>query len=163
MRLLLPFILFAVPIAACRETPETGSRGPASASPYTAETENRAREDGLEGTSTGSELEAPRLIPALRNQLELMSTGSDVNDDNLHAYKNLAQDVINSMVADLNRVGYADLESFNAVKDSVLEDIGGGGASEPDLDRSQLPQHVSRMKRLLEMYQQAMRSSADKL
>jgi hypothetical protein len=156
MRLLLPFILLAAPIAACRETPETGSRGPASASPD-------AREDGLEGTNTGSELEAPRLIPALRNQLELMSTGSEVNDDNLHAYKNLAQDVINSMVADLNRVGYADMESFNAVKDSVLEDIGGGGASEPDLDRSQLPQHVSRMKRLLEMYQQAMRSSADKL
>jgi hypothetical protein len=162
MRQLLIF-LAAVPFAGCRNTPETGSRGSASASPYTADADSSARDDALEGTNSGTELEAPRLVPALRNQLELMSTGSETNDDNFLAYKNLAQDVINSMVADLHRAGYSDTGSFKALKDSVLEDIGGGAASEDDLDRSRLPQHVQRMRRLIDMYQRAMRSAADRL
>jgi hypothetical protein len=164
MRLLLPLMLLTLPLAACgRDNPETGERGTASASPYTAGSERAAREDGLEGTNSGTELEAPRLIPALRNQLELMSTGSQVNDDNLNAYKNLAQDVLNSMVADLHRAGYPDSGRFRSLKDSVLDDIGGGGASEHDLDKSELLQHVSRMRRLLDIYQNAMRNAADRL
>jgi hypothetical protein len=165
MRQVLPlFMLLTVPVAGCgRDRQDTGESGTASASPYTAGSERAAREDGLEGTNTGTELEAPRLIPALRNQLELMSTGSRVNNDNLTAYKNLAQDVTNSMVADLYRAGYADTGTFRSLKDSVLDDIGGGGASEHDLDRSEIPQHVRRMRQLIDRYQQAMRSAADKL
>lgn len=165
MRILAPLILATLLFAACgrRENPETGERGTSSASPYTAGSESAAREDGLEGTNSGTELEAPRLIPALRNQLDLMSKGSQVNDDNLHAYKNLAQDVVNSMVADLNRAGYVDSGAFRAIKDSVLDDIGGGSSSEPDLERSELPQHIGRMQRVIEIYQQAMRHSANKL
>jgi hypothetical protein len=165
MRLLLPITMLVIlPLAACgRDRPNSGETGAASASPYTAGSERSAREDGLEGTNSGTELEAPRLIPALRNQLELMSSGSRVNDDNLTAYKNLAQDVVNSMVADLNRVGYADTGGFSALKDSVLEDVGGGGASEHDLDKDQIPQHVGRMRHLLGLYQQAMRNAADRL
>jgi hypothetical protein len=161
---LLPLLLLTMTVAACgRDRPETGARGTTSASPYTAGAESDAREDGLEGTNTGTELEAPRLIPALRNQLELMGTGSEVRDDNLTAYKNLAQDVVNSMVADLHRAGYSDTGSFRALKDSVLDDIGGGGASEADLARTEVPRHVQRMRRLIDMYQKAMRSAADKL
>jgi len=164
MRHIVLFLL-AVPFAACRNTPETGSRGTASASPYTADagSDRAERDDALEGTNAGTELEAPRLIPALKNQLGLMSQGSATNEDNLLAYKNLAQDVINSMVADLHRAGYTDTGSFRALKDSVLDDIGGGAASGPDLERSDLPEHVERMQRLIEMYQTAMRSAADKL
>jgi hypothetical protein len=162
MRYLL-FILIIGSFLACRETPETGERGTGSASPYTAGADSTAREDGLEGTHSGTELEAPRLIPALRNQLELMSAGAEIREDNLMAYKNLAQDVINSMVADMQRVGYADSGAFRALKDSVLNEIGRGASSEPDLDPSQVPGHVERMRRLIEMYQQAMRGAADKL
>lgn len=163
MRHLL-FILLAVLFLACRTTPESGSRGTASASRSTADADGdtAAQEDALEGTNTGTELEAPRLIPALKNQLNLMSKGSGASEDNLLAYKNLAQDVINSMAADLQRAGYSDTGSFRALKDSVLEDIGGGTSSH-DLDRSELPRHIPRMQRLIGMYQEAMRKAADKL
>jgi hypothetical protein len=161
MRQLL-ILLLVVPFLACRrDKPETGTA--ASASPYTSDSEERSREDGLEGTNTGSELEAPRLVPALRNQLDLISRGSQINDDNLNAYKNLAQDVVNSMVADLRRVGQADTGDFRALKDSVLEEIGGGAGSEHDMDQSKLPQHAARMRRLIDMYQQTMRGAADRL
>lgn len=155
----------AIAFVACRSTPETGSSRSASASPYTADadTDSSARDDALEGTNSGTELEAPRLIPALKNQLGLMSRGSAVNEDNLLAYKNLAQDVINSMVADMHRAGYSDTGSFRALKDSVLDDIGGGAASGPDLDRSELPEHLQRMQRLIDLYQTSIRSAADKL
>jgi hypothetical protein len=162
MRHLFLFLII-LPFTACRETPETGERGTASASPYTAGSDTAGQEDGLEGTNSGTELEAPRLIPALRNQLELMSSGARVPDENLTAYKNLAQDVVNAMVADLHRVKLPDTGSFGKLQDSVLNDIGGGASSAPDLERSEVPQHVSRMRRLIQLYQTAMRSSADRL
>ena len=92
-----------------------------------------------------------------------MRRDSAVNEDNLLAYKNLAQDVINSMVADMHRAGYSDTGSFRALKDSVLDDIGGGSASGPDLEQSELPEHLNRMQRLLDLYQRAIRSAADRL
>ena len=61
------FLALAFILSACgRESPETGARGTASSSPHAADSESRAREDGLEGTNSGSELEAPRLIPAVK-------------------------------------------------------------------------------------------------
>jgi hypothetical protein len=159
IHLLLPALL----LAACRETPETGARGNASSSPYTADAENRTREDGLEGTNSGSELEAPRLIPAVKNQLDLMSSGSQASRENMTAYKNLAGDLVTSMQADLNRVGQADSGNFKALSDSVLDDIGGGTGTTTGPERSEIPRHVARMRALIELYQQTMRSSADKL
>ena len=158
------FLALALILSACgRESPETGARGAASASPYTADSENRAREDGLEGTNSGSELEAPRLIPALRNQLELMSKGSQTSTENLTAYKNLASDLITSMQADLYRVGYADSGQFRALSDSVLDDLGGGAGSIADSDPAKLGPHVERMRHLLQLYQQTMKGAANKL
>jgi hypothetical protein len=157
-------LLLALPLYACgRESPETGARGTASSSPYTADSENRAREDGLEGTNSGAELEAPRLIPAVKNQLELMASGSEVSRENLTAYKNLAGDLVTSMQADLHRVGLADSGHFKALSDSVVEDIGGGTGTAAGPEPSQVNAHVSRMGRLIEVYQEAMRSAADRL
>jgi hypothetical protein len=157
-------LLLAIPLYACgRDSPETGARGAASSSPYTADSENRAREDGLEGTNSGAELEAPRLIPAVKNQLELMAGGSEVSRENLTAYKNLAGDLVTSMQADLHRVGLADSGHFKALSDSVVEDIGGGTGTAAGPEPSQVNAHVSRMQRLIEFYQEAMRSAADRL
>ena len=129
------FLALAIILSACtRESPESGARGAASSSPYTADSENRAREDGVEGTNSGSELEAPRLIPAVRNQLELMSGGSQTSTENLTAYKNLASDLVTSMQADLYRVGFADSGQFRALSDSVLADIGGGTGTAAGLE-----------------------------
>jgi hypothetical protein len=135
----------------------------ASASAYTADADTSAIEDGVGGTNSGSELEAPRLIPATQNQLNLMSNGTQPpNPDNLTAYKNLAGDLVNAMIADLNRVGHADSGGFRALGDSVLEDLGGGAGTRSSLDRAKLPQHVDRMQRLIRTYQQTMRKAAER-
>lgn len=157
--LALAFILFAC----TRDRPESGARGAASSSPYTADSENRAREDGLEGTNSGSELEAPRLIPAIRNQLDLMTSGSQASTENRTAYKNLASDLVTSMQADLYRVGFADSGQFRALSDSVLSDIGGGTGTADGPEPSEMKQHVARMRRLLDLYQQTMKAAANKL
>jgi len=157
-------LALALILSACgRERPESGARGTASSSPSTADAESRTREDSLEGTSTGTELEAPRLIPALKNQLDLMSRGSEINSENLTAYKNLASDLVTSMQADLYRVGFADSGQFKALSDSVLNDIGGGTGTAAGPEPSQVNAHVARMRRLLEVYQQTMKEAANKL
>jgi hypothetical protein len=151
-------------LSACgRESPESGASRAASSSPYTADSESRAREEGLEGTHSGSELEAPRLIPAVKNQLELMSTSSQTNTENLTAYKNMVSDLVTSMQADLYRVGFADSGQFRALSDSVLADIGGGTGTAAGPEPSEVKEHVARMRRLLELYQQTMKGAANKL
>jgi hypothetical protein len=137
--------------------------GNASASAYTAGADASATEDGVAGTNSGVELEAPRLIPATQNQLNLMSNGTQPpNPDNLTAYKNLAGDLVSAMIADLHRAGYADSGNFKALGDSVLEDLGGGAGTSSSMDRSKLPQHVDRMQRLIRTYQQTMRQAAER-
>lgn len=153
-------LLLTVLLAAACSREKAGN---ASASAYTSDADSSAREDGLSGTNSGSELEAPRLIPAIQNQLNLMASGSQpVKPDNLTAYKNMAGDLINSMIADLYRAGYADSGNFKELSDSVLDDLGGGAGTESTLDRSKLPQHVQRMKRLISLYQQTMRDARDR-
>jgi hypothetical protein len=116
----------------------------------------------MAGTNSGSELEAPRLIPATQNQLTLMASGTQPpNPDNLTAYKNMAGDLVNAMIADLYRAGYADSGNFKTLGDSVLSDLGGGAGTSSSLDRSKLPEHVDRMQRLIRLYQQTMRKAAN--
>jgi len=127
--------------------------GNASASAYTAESDSAAKSTGIEGTNSGTELEAPRLIPAMQNQLNLMASGNQpVDPNNLTAYKNLAGDLVNSMASDLSRVGSADSGKFRVLKDSVMNELGGGAGTPPSLDRSKLPGHISRMRRLISLY-----------
>jgi hypothetical protein len=137
--------------------------GNASASAYTSDSDSAVKTAGIEGTNSGSEMEAPRLIPAIQNQLNLMAAGEQPTDrENLTAYKNLAGDVVNSMAADLSRVGLADSGAFRGLKDSVMDELGGGAGTESTLDRSQLQEHISRMRRLISMYQQAVRTAGDR-
>ena len=153
-------LLLAIALSAACSREKAGN---ASASAYTSDADSSAREDGLAGTNSGGELEAPRLIPAMQNQLNLMANGTQPpNPDNLTAYKNMAGDLINSMIADLYRAGYADSGNFRALGDSVLDDLGGGAGTSAKLDRSKLPQHVDRMQRLIRQYQQTMRTAADR-
>jgi hypothetical protein len=154
------FLLLTVALCAACTREKAGN---ASASAYTSDSDSAVRTAGVEGTNSGSELEAPRLIPALQNQLNLMAAGEQPTDrENLTAYKNLAGDVVNSMAADLSRVGLADSGAFNALRDSVLEELGGGAGTESTLDRSRLNEHIARMRRLIPMYQQSIRSAGDR-
>ena len=151
-------LLLAIGAAACSRE----RAGNASASAYTSDSDSSAREEGMAGTNSGAELEAPRLIPAVQNQLTLMSRGAELpSSDNLTAYKNMAGDLINSMMADLHRAGYADSGNFKALSDSILSELGGGAGTSARLDRSRLPQHVDRMQRLIRLYQQTMRKAAE--
>lgn len=152
-------LLAAVLCAACSRE----KAGNASASAYTSDADSSAREDGLSGTNSGTELEAPRLIPAIQNQLNLMANGSTPPDpNNLTAYRNMTGDLINSMTADLYRAENADPGNFKALADSVLDDVGGETGTGSRLDRSRLPQHVDRMQRLIRLYQQTMRKAAER-
>jgi hypothetical protein len=151
-------LLAAVLVACSRE-----KAGNASASAYTSDSDSIAHAAGIPGTNSGVELEAPRLIPAMQNQLNLMAKGTQqVDPDNLTAYKNLAGDLVNSMIADLNRAGYADSGRFKTVRDSVLDDLGGGAGTSTKLDPANLNPHIDRMRRLISMYQQGMRSSGER-
>ena len=159
MKRTLPLLLAAAFVAACSRE----KAGHASASGYTSDSDSSARAAGIPGTNSGVEMEAPRLIPAMQNQLNLMSTGTQrIDPDNLTAYKNLASDLVNSMIADLYRAGYADSGNFRTLRDSVLDDLGGGAGTSTKLDPSDLKPHIHRMRRLISMYQQAMRSSGEK-
>jgi hypothetical protein len=152
-------LLTAILIGACGKE----KAGNASASAYTSDSDSSAREEGFPGTNSGGELEAPRLIPAIQNQLTLMANGSQPpNPDNFTAYKNMAGDLINSMIADLYRAGYADSGNFRSLADSTLDDLGGGAGTPGRLDRAKLPPHVDRMQRLIRVYQQTMRKAAEK-
>jgi hypothetical protein len=155
MRRILFLLAMAIVAGCSRER-----AGNASASAYTSDSDSSAKENGLAGTNSGSELEAPRLLPAIQNQLNLMAKGAQpANADNLTAYKNMAGDLINSMIADVYRAGYADSGHFRTLSDSVLNDLGGGAGTQATLDRSKLPQHIQRMRRLIALYQQATRNA----
>jgi hypothetical protein len=67
------------------------------------------------------------------------------------------------MQADLYRVGFADSGQFRALSDSVLSDVGGGTGTADGLQPSEIKQHVARMRRLLDLYQQTMKGAANKL
>ena len=152
-------LLAAVLVAACGRE----KAGNVSASAYTSDSDSGVKAAGIEGTNSGSELEAPRLIPAIQNQLNLMASGEQPTDpENLTAYKNLAGDVVNSMAADLYRIGLADSGGFRALRDSVMRDLSGGAGTESKLERSKLNEHIPRMRRLISMYQQAMRNARDR-
>ena len=152
-------LLLAAAFVACSRE----KAGNASASGYTSDSDSSARAAGIPGTNSGVELEAPRLIPAMQNQLNLMAKGTQqIDPDNLTAYKNLAGDLVNSMIADLNRAGYADSGSFKTLRDSVLDDLGGGAGTSTKLDPSDLQPHIGRMRRLISIYQQAMHSAGER-
>jgi hypothetical protein len=65
------------------------------------------------------------------------------------------------MAADLHRAGLADSGDFRVLKDSVMHDLGGGAEGESTLDHLTLNKHIARMRRLISMYQQAMKSAGD--
>jgi len=152
------FVLTALLYVGCSRE----NAGNASASAYTSDADTAVRSAGIEGTNSGSELEAPRLIPAVQNQLNLMASGGQPTDrNNLTAYKNLAGDLVNSMAADLYRAGLADSGSFRALRDSVMDQLGGGAGTPSTIDGAKLNEHIAAMRRLISTYQQSMKSSGE--
>jgi hypothetical protein len=137
--------LLAVAPACRRESPETAAAGGASA-PTIAP--NSASGD----TATGVEAEAPRLIPAMRAELQQLQSG---NAGNLESYRGMVGQLVDAMQSDLTRAGRTDSGGFKMLADSVLRDLGGGaGNPKPDADNAR--RSAPAVRRLIDLYQARM-------
>ena len=109
MRQVVPLALTIVLLAACRrDTAETASAdrtaAPAEARP------NSATGD----TANGVEAEAPRLIPAMRAELDRIESGGS---GNLESYRGTVSHLIDAMEADLTRSERTDAGEFRQMAD----------------------------------------------
>ena len=146
MRPVVLLIAWLTVLPACRrETPETGTADTASASTIAP---NSTHGD----TAEGVEAEAPRLIPAMRAQLQQLQSGGERN---LESYRGMVGQLIDAMESDLTRAQRTDSGGFKLLADSVLRDLGGGaGNPKPDADNAR--RSVPAVKRLIDLYQSRM-------
>jgi hypothetical protein len=137
--------LLAVLPACRREAPET-------ATVDTASTPAIAPSQAGGDTAAGVEAEAPRLIPAMRAELQQLQSG---DEGNLESYRGMVGQLIDAMQSDLTRAGRTDSGGFKLLADSVLRDLGGGaGNPKPDADNAR--RSVPGVKRLIDLYQSRM-------
>ena len=149
-------LLALLPAIGCRERGlETGQRAP---SRYTASGDSARDQGGIEGTHTGIQFEAPRLIPAVETQLQQVTRSRD--KANLSAYRGGASALVDAMEGDVRRAGLSDTGGFYRLSDSVVRELGGGaGGLAKGPPPNQLQAHVDRMQRLIESYLRMMQSA----
>jgi hypothetical protein len=148
MRPLIPFVAVLAVLPACRrEPPETASADSATAPAAIAPS------SATGDTAAGVEAEAPRLIPAMRAQLEQLQTGS--GGGNLESYRGMVGQLIDAMEADLTRSGRVDSGGFKSLADSVLRELG-GGAGDPMPDPEAARRSAPAVRRLIDLYQARM-------
>jgi hypothetical protein len=94
----------------------------------------------------------------MRAQLELLA-GRPEDQANRTAHKHLLGDLIQSMTADLVRVGLADTGAYKALSDSLLREVGGGSGPASGPDPSELGPHTARVQRLIGLYERWMRQA----
>jgi hypothetical protein len=143
-----PLVVLAalILVPACRrEPPETASADSASA-PVGA-----ASSTGGD-TAAGVEAEAPRLIPAMRAELQQLQSG---NEGNLESYRGMVSQLVDAMQADLTRSGRTDSGGFKMLADSVLRAMGGGAGS-PKPDPEAARRSAPAVRRLIDLYQARM-------
>ena len=144
--------LALVLLLACRESrsgvPETGTSDVAQRTGSAEQEENEA----------GVEFEAPRLIPAIRQQITQLQEPQGATEGNVTAFRNGVGTLVNAMQADLNRVGVTDSGDFRALGDSVLREFGGGAGTPPELKPEDAQSAVAQVERLIGLYEQRMRA-----
>lgn len=147
MRFAVPLAVMIMLLAGCRRaTPETARADSARAGPESAP--SSASGD----TTTGVEAEAPRLIPAMRAELDRIEAGGS---GNLESYRGTVSHLIDAMETDLTRSARAGTGGFRLLADSVLRELGGGaGNPKPDPDAAR--RSVPGVRRLLDLYQERM-------
>ena len=155
MRLITMILLLLSALPGCRRTGAAADAQPGGP----ADSALTATGDTLESARAGVEYEAPRLIPAMRAQLEVMGgAGAGATEGNVTGYKSMAGHLVDAMLTDLNRVGSSEVDGIRALGDSAVNLVGGGtgvpGASPEDLARSR-----ELMTRLITRYQEAMRAA----
>jgi hypothetical protein len=108
----------------------------------------------LENRTGEVEYEAPRLIPALRNQIALLRGGRQ-SEGNLESYRGTVAHLVDAMEADLNRAAMPDSGRFRLMADSVLRALG-GGAGDPGPDPDAARRSVGAVERLVQEYERLM-------
>jgi hypothetical protein len=134
--------------------------GTRTASPYSTGSDTAARNSRLEGTNTGAALQAPPRIPAMLVTLDAAAQpGKAPSEGNLTALRTGVSSLEAAMRADFTRAGEADTGAFHALSDSIARQLGGGAGGVADkLDRPELQQVTSQVRRLIDLYQQRMKA-----
>jgi hypothetical protein len=141
-------------LAACRQTRSETS--------YADQPDSAARLGGagLQDREPGVEFEAPRLIPAIRAQITEFEDRNGATEGNLMVFRDGVGTLVNAMETDLHRVGARDNGTFAALSDSIIREFGGAGDLMAISPEEGL-QVAARVKRLIALYEELMRSAAN--
>lgn len=151
------FFLALVLLAACRQQSSDSGRTLEGTPADSAITGSGGR---LGAAQSGVEFEAPRLIPGMLAQLQVVEDSSGrLGEGSLAGYRSAAGTLVNAMLTDINRVGVGDDGSFRALGDSVVETVGGGAGGVPDTDPGKVRRSAALMRRLIDTYQDRMRAA----
>ncbi|MBA3259309.1 MAG: hypothetical protein H0T68_07590 [Gemmatimonadales bacterium] len=114
----------------------------------------------LGAAESGVEFEAPRLIPGMLAQLQVVEDSSGrLGEGSMAGYRSAAGTLVDAMLTDINRVGVGDNGDFRALGDSVVKTVGGGAGGVPDTDPEGIQRSAALMRRLIATYQEKMRAA----
>lgn len=152
--LILPALVL---LAACR--PQSSDSGRAVGG-TPADSELTGAGERLGAADSDVEFEAPRLIPGMLAQLRVVEdSGGRLGPGSAAGYRQAAGTLVDGMLTDVNRVGVGDDGSLRALGDSVVKIIGGGAGEAPEADPEEMRQSAALMRRMIDTYQQRMRSA----
>jgi hypothetical protein len=135
---------------ACRGGgPPEGER---TASAYTTGNDSAARDQQVEGTGTGTQMETPSRVSGVLTILDQLKRQPDKKT--LTALRGGVGTLESAMRDDLTRAGLADSGEFKALTDSIARDLGGGaGGLTDDPKPDQVARLDARIRRLIEVHQ----------
>jgi hypothetical protein len=154
MRRSLQWLVLLLVTTGCREQRSEAGR---AQEPDVANRTGAVPSDSVE---PGVELEAPRLIPAIRAQIAEIETPEGATEGNLTAFKNGVGALIDAMKADMNQLGVPHTSDFYSLSDSISRAIGGGSGTPADLPPEKARQASAEVERLIGMYEERMRQTA---
>lgn len=139
------------------------AEGTRTGSAYSTGSDTTAMNQRIEGTNTGAEFEAPRRIPGVLAALDAVSQpGKAPSQENLTALRGSVSSMTAAMRSDFTRVGEADTGAFRDLADSLGRQIGGtAGGLADEMDPSEVPQLSARVRRLISLYQERMKSAQE--
>lgn len=139
-------------LAGCRQTRSEIGRDERPDAQRTGSAELQDNEGSLE-------FDAPRLVPAIRAQINEIEDPEGATEGNLTAFQNGVGTLVNAMEADLNRVGVTDSGYFWVLSDSIMREIGGGSGDVAELPPEKARQAAAQVERLIGIYEQRMRAA----
>ena len=150
----IQYLALLLILAGCRDSRSVPSTGKPDVAMRTGSAE-------LEDIESGVELEAPRLIPAIRAQITEIENPRRATEGNLTAFRNGVGTLVNAMEADLNRAGTTDTGYFYVLSDSIMREMGGGSGDVASIPPEKAPQAAAQVERLIKMYEERMRKPAN--